>query len=88
MQSVFRDFPLFRRAHVLAARTPIPGGDLGIVMVKAERLENIHRKFEATHHFVLDLFGSAEDVRVILRKAAHAQKTMHGSAALVAIDRA
>ena len=38
--------------------------------------------------FVFDLIGRAEDVRVVLRKAAHAQQAVHHAAAFVAIHRA
>ena len=35
------------------------------------------RKVDAADHFVFDLFRSAEDVSVVLGKAAHAQQAMH-----------
>ena len=43
-------------------------------------------KVDAGDHLVLDLARGAEDVRVVLGKAAHAQQAVHGARALVAID--
>ncbi len=41
---------------------------------------------EAAHDLVFDLFGRAEDVRVVLRESAHAQQAVHHAGALVAVD--
>ena len=54
--------------------------------MEAEGLQHRLGKVDAGDHLVLNLAGSAEDVRVVLRKAAHAQQAVHGSRALVAID--
>ena len=66
----------------------IPGGKLGLEFVEAEIFQHFERELQAADDFVFDLIGSAEDVRVVLGKAAHAQQAVHHARALVAIDRA
>ena len=42
---------------------------------------------ETVHDFIFDLFRSAEDVRVVLRKSADAQQSVHDAGTLIAVDR-
>ncbi len=41
-----------------------------------------------SHHFVFDLLRRAENVRVVLREAAHAEQPVQHAGALIAVDRA
>ena len=85
-QRAFGQFPLIGLAVVFAAGAAIPGGNLGFVFVEAESLQGVDGEIEAVHDFVFDLFRRAEDVRVVLSKAAHAQQAMHGAGALIAVN--
>ena len=66
----------------------VPGGKLNLEVGKAEGLHDRLGKVDAGHHFVFNLAGGAEDVRVVLRKAAHAHQAVHCSRAFVAVDAA
>jgi hypothetical protein len=64
----------------------VPGGELDLEFVEAEGIQHFEREVEAADNFVFDLIGSAEDVGVVLGKAAHAQQAVHHPGALVTID--
>src|SRR6266853_5288222 len=85
-QGVVGQVPLVFTAEETLFVFRIPGGKLGLELVEAEGLQHGKRKFEAADDFVFDLVGSAEDVSVILGKAADAQQAVHYSRTLVAID--
>ena len=70
----------------MGAVVRVPRGELDLELREAEGLEHGLGKVDAGGDFALDLRRHAEDVRVVLRKAAHAQQAVHGSGALVAID--
>ena len=61
---------------------------LHFVAVEAEGGQDQFREFHAGGNFIFDLFGGAENVRVVLRESAHAQQAVHHARALVAVDRA
>ena len=64
----------------------VPRGELDLELLEAEGLEHGFGEVEACDDFALNLPGRAEDVRIVLRKAAHTQQAVHGSGALVAVD--
>ena len=88
LERVFGDLPLLGRAVVFAAQAVVPGGKLGFIFVETESGERIDGELKAVHDFVFDLLGCAEDVRVILREAAHAEQAVEHAGALIAVDRA
>ena len=77
--------PVFRRAGVVGGLGGVPGAELDLEVREAERPQHGFRKLDAGDDFVFNLRGRAEDVRVILREAAHAQQAVHGAGALVAV---
>ena len=79
---------MLRRAIVLAARAAVPGGKLGFIIVESEGVQRIDGELQAAHHFVFDLLRRAENMRVVLREAAHAHQAVHHARSLVAIHRA
>ena len=80
------EVPLLFAAQEALLVLRIPGGKLSLELVEAEGLQHGERELQAADDFVFNLLGSAEDVRVVLRKAAHAQQAVHHARALVAID--
>src|SRR5271169_2888681 len=64
----------------------VPGGKLNLVFVESVNAKDFEGEVDAADDFVFDLLGSAEDVGVVLGKAAHAQQAVHDAGALVAID--
>ena len=66
----------------------VPDTQLDLVFSKAKSLEHGHGEFHAAHDFALNLLRRAEDVGVILGKAAHAQQTVHHAGTLVTVHRA
>src|ERR1700733_2874725 len=78
--------PLLFAADEILAVFGIPGGELGLELVEAEIFEYIAGELDAVGDFFFDLFGSAEDVGVILSESADAQQAVHDSGTLVAID--
>ena len=63
----------------------VPVRKLDDVLVESERLHHGERKIDARLDLRFDLLRHAEDVRVILREAAHAQQAVQHARALVAI---
>ena len=80
--------PLLFAAHKIFAVVGIPGRELSLKLIEAEIFQHVQSKIEAGGDFTFDLFRHAEDVRVILGKAANAQQAVHHARALVAIHRA
>jgi hypothetical protein len=64
----------------------VPGGELDFEFGEAEGLEDGIGKVDAGDDLVFDLRGGAEDVGVVLGKAADAQQAVHCPATLVAVD--
>ena len=64
----------------------VPGRKLHLELREAEGLQHALGKVDARGDLALDLLRRAEDVRVVLRKAAHAQQSVHRARALVAVD--
>ena len=64
----------------------VPGGKLDLVLVESVDAQDFEGEVDAADDLVFDLLGSAEDVGVVLGKAAHAQQAVHDAGALVAID--
>ena len=87
-QRMVGQVPLFVGAEKTFLVVGIPSGKLGLKFVESESLQHREGKLHAAYDFVFDLFGSAEDVSVVLSEAADAQQAMHHSGAFVAIDRA
>src|SRR5882762_2854144 len=85
-QGVVGQVPLVFTAEETLFVFRIPGGKLGLELVEAEGLQHGKRKFEAADDFSFNLVGSAEDVSVVLGKAADAEQAVHHSRTLVTID--
>src|SRR5229473_3274674 len=64
----------------------VPIGELDFKLVETEVFHYREGEIDAGFHFFFNLRGSAENVRVVLRKAANAQQAVQDAAALVAID--
>ena len=64
----------------------VPGGELDFELLEAEGFEDGFGEVDAGDDFVFDLLGGAEDVGVVLGKAADAEQAVHGAGALVAVD--
>src|SRR5258707_10468236 len=65
----------------------VPGAQFHLVVGKTKRLEDGQRKFNAADDLIFNLLRRAEDVRIILGKAAHAQQTVHDARAFIAVYR-
>ena len=79
-------FPVFDLAGVVRGPVGVAHGKLHFVVLKAEGLEQRQRKIHAGFNLGFDLVGGAENVGVVLRKAAHAQQPVQHARALPAID--
>ena len=79
-------FPFLGRAGVVLRARGIAAGKLHFVAVEAENAQHFPGEFDAVLNFLFDLLGHAEDVRVVLREAAHAQQSVQHARALVAIN--
>ena len=79
-------FPVFGTSGVNFGLRGIAAGNFHFVAVEAEYAQRFPGKLDAALHFLLDLLGRAEDVRIVLRETAHAQKTVQHAGTLVAID--
>ena len=77
--------PVLIRAGVALAVFWIPGGELHFEFRKAKGVEHQLGKLNAAHNFIFNLRRGAEDVGVILGKAADPQQPMHGARTLIAI---
>jgi len=86
LQGADGDEPVFVAAGVGLAIGRVPGGELDLELGEAEGAENGFGEVDAGDDFVFDLAGGAEDVGVVLGKAADAQQAVHGAGALVAVD--
>ena len=64
----------------------VPVGKLDHVLAEAERLHHGESEIDARFDLGFDLLRHAENVRVVLREAAHAQQAVQHARALVAID--
>ncbi len=80
------DVPVFVGAGVGFAVSGVPGGELDLELGEAEGLEDGFGEVDAGDDLVFDLTGGAEDVGVVLGKAADAEEAVHGAGALVAVD--
>src|SRR5271169_3740813 len=80
--------PVFGLAGVILRVGSVPVGELDFVVVKAKILHYGKREINAGFYFAFDLRGCAENVRIILRKAADAEQAMEYAAALIAVDSA
>ena len=69
--------PLLFAAHKILASFGIPGRKLGLELVEAKILQHVERKLEAAGDLAFNLLRRAEDMRVVLSKAAHAQQAVH-----------
>ena len=78
--------PVFRLAGVIFRMRGIPVGKLDLILVEAESFHHRQGEIDAGFHFAFDLRGHAENVRVVLGEAAHAQQAVQHAGALVAID--
>ena len=64
----------------------IPVGEFHLELVEAKILHHRKREVHASFHFGFDLLRRAEDVRIVLGEAAHAEQAMQNATALVAIN--
>ena len=78
--------PVFGLASVILRMRGIPVGKLHLELIKAEILHHSEGEIHASFHFRFDLRRHAENVGVVLRKAADAQQAVQHSAALVAVN--
>ena len=88
LQRVLRRLPLLFAADVVAAVVGVPGGELDLELGESVGIQHGLGKVDAADDLVFDLLRRAEDVGVILGKAAYAHQPVHDARALVAIDRA
>src|ERR1039458_2914832 len=75
-ERVFGQLPLLGRAIVLAAGAVVPGGKLGFILIEAVGVKRIDGELQTVDDLVFDLLGSAEDVRIVLRKSADAEQAV------------
>ena len=78
--------PIFVGAGVMGAVVGIPGGELDLEFIEAEGVEHDLGKVDAGGDLALDLRRHAEDVGIVLSKAADAKQAVHGAGALIAVD--
>jgi len=78
--------PVFGLAGVIFRMRFVPIRELDFEFVEAEIFHDGESEIDAGFHFGFDLRGHAENVRVILCKAAHAEQAVEHAAALVAVD--
>src|SRR5215472_1913948 len=78
--------PFFDGASVIARPRRIARGKLDHVIIEAKNTQRFPGEPDTILNFFFDLVGSAEDVRIILRKAAHAHESVQHAGALVTID--
>src|SRR5438132_4572013 len=90
LQNVFeragRHVPLLFASDKILTIVRVPGGKLGLELVKTEIPEHVAGELQTIGNLFFDLLGSTEDVDIILGKAAHAQQAVHHARALVTID--
>ena len=79
-------FPFFGRAGVILRTRRVAAGELHFVAIETENAQHFPGEFDAVLHFLFDLLRHAENVRVVLGEAAHAQQAVQHARALVAID--
>src|SRR5690242_19253398 len=88
LQRVDSAVPVLLAADKTLFVVGVPYAQLDLVFSEAKSLEHGHGEFHAAHHFALNLLRRAEDVGVILGKAAHAQQAVHHAGTLVTVYRA
>src|SRR6202023_681497 len=81
-----RHIPLVFTSDKALAVVWIPGGKFGLEFIKAEVFQHVAGELHAIRDFLLNLVGSAEDVSVVLGKAADAQQAVHDARAFIAVD--
>src|ERR1700719_445682 len=79
-------FPLLDGAGVIFGMLGIARGELDLVAVEAESVQNGLHEVEAAFDFGFHLITGAKNVGVVLGESAHAQEAVENSRALVAID--
>ena len=73
-------------AGIVLRMRRIAAGKLDLVVARIrKRLHHCESEIDAVLNFLFDLLRHAEDVRVVLREAAHAQQAVQHAGALVAI---
>src|SRR5215472_92849 len=80
--------PVFGFSSVIFRMRGIPVGKFNFEFVEAEILHDREREIDAGFDFGFDLRRHAENMRVVLGEAAHAQQAMQHATAFVAIDSA
>src|SRR5579875_251223 len=86
LQCPFGVRPVLGRAEEVAALLRIARGELDAILLEAEGPEHRLGEVKAGDDLAFDLFGRAEDMRVVLREAAHAQQAVHGARTLITIN--
>ena len=69
--------PVSRLAHKVARLLRIAHRQLHAILAEPERLQHRLGKVETAFHLAGHLLRCAEDVRIVLRKSAHPQQSMH-----------
>ena len=95
VQVVLEALPLERRSQGAFGEVPLLVGSELVLgtgrqlepCLHAEQVVEVGGVVEAAEDLVLDLIGSAEDVRVVLGDVAHAQQPVERAARLVAVER-
>ncbi len=80
------EVPVFVATDVFLLVFGVAERDLSLEVLEVESLEDVEDDVHHLEELVLDLVGSAEDVGVVLRKAAHAGQAVELAALLVAVD--
>ena len=78
--------PIFRLARIVFRVRSVPVGKLDFEFVETKILHHREREIDAGLDFAFDLRGHAENVRVVLRKTAHAQQAVQHAAAFITIN--
>ena len=79
----FGAVPMVHRPDVFLG----PRGKCDVIVLETKCFQNAQGEVNNFFHLWADLVRPAEDVRVILRKAAHAHEAMHHAASLISIHR-
>ena len=82
---VFGLFPVFFRTDILLAVHLVAQGNLCLKVFEVEGLEDNHDDVHHTQELVLYLVRTAEDVRVVLGKAAHTRQSVQLTALFVTV---
>src|SRR5579863_3328133 len=87
-ERIFSVPPLFRSSGIVLRPRRVARRKLHFVAVEPEDTQHFPRELDAILNFFFDLVRHAENVRIVLREAAHAQQAVQHPRPLVAIHSA